>query len=376
MSLQPFIPEPLPPPLDYDAELVRAIADSNRQLGELAGLARQLANPHLLIRPFIKREAVLSSRIEGTEADVTDLYVYEAGQRLLFDREVAEADVHEVRNYVLALEHGLDRLGSLPVSSRLLREMHQILMSKVRGQHRAPGELRKIQNWIGVPGCSIEEASFIPPPPQVVPKSLSALESYINSRDPSHPPLVRLACIHYQFEAIHPFLDGNGRIGRLLVSLLLVHWDLLPLPLLYLSAYFESRRSGYYSRLLHVSTQGDWRSWILFFLQGVEEQAASANRLVKQFQDLQRSWREALSQPGVSTLTIDLMESLFDQPILSIPMAANRLDVTYPSAKLHVDRLVRSGILMPVRGSKNPKFFVALEILRAAEGKPDAPKGY
>lgn len=372
MSPQPFIPEPLPPALDYNAELVQAVADSNRQLGELAGLARQLANPHLLIRPFIQREAVLSSRIEGTEADVTDLYAYEAGQRLLFDREIAEADVLEVRNYVLALEYGLDRLSSLPVSSRLFREMHEILMSGVRGQLRSPGEFRKVRDWIGPPGCSIEEASFIPPPPQEVPGTLGALESYVNDSDPSHPRLVRLAFIHYQFEAIHPFLDGNGRIGRLLISLLLVHWDLLPLPLLYLSAYFESRRSGYYTKLLQVSTQGDWRSWTLFFLRGIEEQAGSANRLVKRFQDLQQSWREKLSGPGVSTLTIELMESLFETPILSIPMAVERLDVTYPSAKRHVDRLVEAGILSLVSGSKYPKLFAAREIVDSAKTKSEA----
>lgn len=363
---RPFIPEPLPPALSYDLELVQAVAESNRHLGELAGLARHLPNPHLLIRPFIRREAVLSSRIEGTEADIADLYAYEAGQLSLpnITREVPAADAREVRNYVLAMEHGLERLGELPVSLRLLRELHGILMDGTRGQTRAPGDFRRIQNWIGPPGCSMEEATFVPPPVQTLEGLLGQLESYIHTDDPSHPLLVRLALIHYQFEAIHPFLDGNGRIGRLLISLLLVGWDLLPHPLLYLSAYFESRRQEYYERLLAVSTRGEWHPWVLFFLRGVAHQAHRASLLVKTLQDLQQRWRTLLSRPGASALEASLMETLFDQPVLSIPGAAVRLEVTYPTAKKHVAHLVKLGILQEVEGTSNPKFFVALEILR------------
>jgi len=362
---RPFIPEPLPPGLSYDLELDQAVAESNRHLGELAGLARHLPNPHLLIRPFIRREAVLSSRIEGTEAGIADLYAYEAGQLLLpnITREVPAADAREVRNYVLAMEHGLGRLGELPVSLRLLRELHRILMDGARGQTRAPGDFRRIQNWIGPPGCSMEEATFVPPPAHTLEGLLGRLESYIHTKDPSHPLLVRLALIHYQFEAIHPFLDGNGRIGRLLISLLLVCWDLLPHPLLYLSAYFESRRREYYERLLGVSTHGEWRPWVLFFLRGVARQAQQASLLVKELQDLQQQWRTLLARPGASALETSLMETLFDQPVLSIPDAAARLEVTYPTAKKHVEHLFEIGILEAVQGTSNPKIFVAREIL-------------
>lgn len=368
-GLQPFTPPPLPPRLSYDAELVQAVAESNRHLGELAGLARQVPNPHLLIRPFIRREAVLSSRIEGTEADLADLYAFEAGQPSLpgITREVPVSDALEVKNYVLAMEHGLERLHELPISLRLLKELHQILMADVRGESRAPGALRRIQNWIGPPGCSLEEATFVPPPAQEISQLLGDLEQYIHREDPAHPPLVRLALIHYQFEAIHPFLDGNGRIGRLLISLLLVHWDLLPLPLLYLSAYLEQWRQEYYDHLLEVSVQGAWRPWVLFFLRGLALQAQQATGMVKKLQDLQQTWRDRLSGPGTSSLTLSLIESLFEQPVLSIPDAAKRLEVTYPSAQRHVQRLVDAGILEPVEGTCHPRYFVTQEIFTILE---------
>ncbi len=362
---QPFVPGPLPPSLDYDTELVQAVADSNRALGELAGLARQLPNPHLLIRPFIRREAVLSSRIEGTEADVADLYAYEAGQLSLpgLTDEITSADASEVRNYVLAMDYGIERLRELPMSLRLLRELHEILMQGTRGQRRSPGDFRKVQNWIGPPGCSMEQATFVPPPPHAIQDLLGQLETYLHEEDSFHPPLVRLGLIHYQFEAIHPFLDGNGRIGRLLISLLLVHWNLLPHPMLYLSAYFESRREEYYERLLEVSTKDAWRSWVLFFLHGVALQARQANRLVKELHDLQAEWRRRLARPGASALSSSLIDHLLDRPIVSIPQVAEQLDVTYPTARQHVQRLVKAGILELVHGTANPKVFVAREIL-------------
>ncbi|MBC7239607.1 MAG: Fic family protein, partial [Chloroflexi bacterium] len=221
---------PLPPVIAADWELMCALSEADRSLSNLAGLGRTMPNPHLLIGPFVRREAVLSSRIEGTEADIADLYAYEARQLPLPGVEVSppESDVQEVLNYVNALEYGLQRLNTLPMSLRLMRELHAKLLAGVRGEYATPGEFRHSQNWIGPPGCSLNEAIFVPPPPAQMDEALDALEKYLQSDD-MYPPLIRLAFIHYQFEAIHPFLDGNGRIGRLLLSLLLVQWQLLPL---------------------------------------------------------------------------------------------------------------------------------------------------
>jgi Fic family protein len=280
-----FVPHPLPPHLPLEPSLVRLLSDADRALGELAGLARTLPNASLLIPPFLRREAVLSSRIEGTRAGLAELYAYEAGQPVS-----PPSDVREVHNYVRAFEYGLERIHTLPVSLRLLRELHQRLMEDVRGEQATPGEFRRSQNWIGPPGCTLNQAHFVPPPVPEMNEGLDAFEKYIHGDDPS-PPLIRLALIHYQFEAIHPFLDGNGRIGRLLISLLLAHWNLLPLPLLYLSAFFERNRQQYYDLLLAVSERGACSDWVSFFLRGVLAQATDANRRAKRLQDLQAEWR-------------------------------------------------------------------------------------
>lgn len=367
-----FVPPPLPPIIGYEGELVRALAEANRFLGELAGLARQLPDPGLLIRPFLGREAVLSSRIEGTQADLKDLYAYQARQETLPGleaptRETKEADVREVFNYLQALEYGIRRLDEqFPVSLRLIRELHERLMHGVRGEGRDPGEFRRIQNWIG-PSSRREDATYVPPPPQEVMPCLGALETYLHSEDLEHPPLVRLALVHYQFEAIHPFLDGNGRIGRLLIVLLLVDWGLLPIPLLYLSAYFERHREQYYDLLRGVSEDEDWESWVLFFLRGISLQAQEASRLAKRLQDLQANWRERLSEPGASISAVKLADSLLEQPVITIPQAAQTLEVTYPTAKVNVEKLVEAGVLVRAPGTSHPKVFWAPEILRLTE---------
>lgn len=261
-----FVPDKLPTIVALDAELMLALSHADRALGELAGLGRTMSNPQLLIGPFIRREAVSSSRIEGTKADLKDLYVYEAGQLSFLEgkHKLAESDVKEVQNYVQAMEYGLERIKTLPMSLRLLRELHERVMKGARGEHATPGEFRRIQNYIaGRGGSTLQNAVYVPPPVPEMQQALDAFEKYLHGED-AHPPLVRLACIHYQFEAIHPFLDGNGRIGRLLISLLLVHWNLLPLPLLYLSTYFENHKQNYYDLLLGVSARGAWNEWLLF----------------------------------------------------------------------------------------------------------------
>jgi len=363
-----FMPDPLPPQLSVDWDLARSLSEADRALSELAGVGRTLPNPHLLIGPFVRREAVLSSRIEGTRADIADLYAYEVGQLPLpgLEPPPSEVDVHEVLNYVRALEYGLERLATLPVSLRLIRELHERLLVGVRGEHATPGQFRSSQNWIGPPNCSLSEARFVPPPVPQMHEALAALERYLHNGD-THPPLVRLALLHYQFEVIHPFIDGNGRIGRLLLSLLLVEWGLLTLPLLYLSAFFHRRRQEYYDLLMAVSERAVWRDWIVFFLQGVAEQAQDAIVRAQQLQDLQTAWHKRLADAR-SALPLRLADALFDSPVLTIPQAQRHLDVTYRTAQRNISKLVDAGILQQVGESSYSKTFVAAEILHAIGG--------
>jgi len=359
-----FMPHPLPPDLSVDWALARSLSKADRALSELAGVGRTMPNPHLLIGSFVRHEAVLSSRIEGTRANITDLYAYEVGQLPLPGMELAasQSDVREVLNYVRALEYGLERLNTLPVSLRMIRELHERLMVGVRGEHATPGEFRDSQNWIGPPNCTLNEATFVPPPVPRMNEALDAFEKYLHSDD-IYPPLVRLALVHYQFEVIHPFLDGNGRIGRLLLSLLLVEWKLLPLPLLYLSAYFYRHRQDYYDLLLRVGERGDWRDWVLFFVHGVTDQARDAVVRAKRLQDLQTAWHERLMQTRASVLLLRLADGLFVSPIITIPEAKRLLNVTYPSAQRSVEKLLTAGILRPVGDASYGKTYLAGEIL-------------
>lgn len=359
-----FVPHPLPPELKLDWELARRLSETDRALSELAGVGRTMPNPHLLIGPFMRREAVLSSRIEGTQADITDLYAYQVGQLPLPDMPSPppEADVKEVHNYVRALEYGLQRLETLPISLRLLREIHERLMEGVRGEYATPGEFRRSQNWIG-PTNVINEAPFVPPPVPQMHEALDAFEKYLHSKDIVYPPLVRLALIHYQFEVVHPFIDGNGRVGRLLLSLLLVEWGLLSQPLLYLSAFFHRHRQKYYDLFMAVSERGAWRAWISFFLQGIKEQAQDAVIRAQRLQDLQVDWRERLTGARASALLLQLADQLFDTPVITIPEAQRLLDVTYRSAKLNIEKLVEADILKQAGEEDYGKTYVAGEIL-------------
>lgn len=364
-SYRAFVPHPLPPTIVYDGRLMALLSDADRALGELSGLGRMLPNADLLISPFVHREAVLSSKIEGTQASVTDVYALEAGQGGLSARRAS--DVQEVANYVASLRYGLDRLETLPLSQRLFRELHERLMRGVRGDAARPGEFRTSQNWIGRPGCLLSEATYVPPPSSEMIEALSSLEHYLHAEDGANPPLVRIALIHGQFEMIHPFLDGNGRIGRLLITLLLVHWGLLSLPLLYLSAFFERRRSDYYDRLLGNSQDGDWESWVAFFLEGVRSEAQDAAARAKRLQDLQHVWRDQFTGARGSALTLRLVDALFETPIVTIRRVREILGVTYPPAKQHVDKLVRAGVLVPFGERSYGKAFAAEAILRVID---------
>lgn len=364
MAYVAFFPHPLPPTLTLDLPLVQALSVADRALGELAGLGRNMPNPHLLIQPFIRREAVLSSRIEGTQADIADLYAYEAGQLLLpgFRPQPPESDIREVLNYVHALEYGLERIKEFPLSLRLLRELHERLMAGVRGDHLTPGEFRRTQNWIGAHGIGLKDAAYVPPPVEEMKEALSALELYLHADDP-YPPLLRLGMIHYQFEAIHPFLDGNGRIGRLLITLLLVHWNLLPLPLLYLSVYFERHRQQYYDGLMAVSTRGDWHTWLHFFLTGVADQAMDAVLRAKELQDVTLHWQAQLQQQGVTALVHHVANLLLERPILSAQEVCEQFHVSHQTAMRAIQRLVDTGILQKVDDRQRNQRFLAQQIV-------------
>jgi Fic family protein len=361
-----YLPNPLPPVVPLDPAIARGLSEASYALGELAAFGRNMPNPHLLIGPFMRREAVLSSRIEGTQASIAELYAYEARQLPIPGMEwpSAEADVREVANYVVAMEYGLHRMVEFPVSLRLIRELHERLMRGVRGERATPGEFRTSQNWIGRPGCTLSQADYVPPPPPEMHGALDAFEKYLHAADPDNVPLARLAYIHYQFEAIHPFLDGNGRIGRLLVALLLVNWGLLPAPLLYLSDYFESHRDDYYRLLAGVSERGAWGDWLRFFLAGITSQAQDASRRAGQLQDLSTDWRARPVAGRASALVARLADYLFSSPFITIAQAQRTLGVTYHSARRAVDRLLAAGILAQSGDATYDKTYVAQEILR------------
>jgi len=369
-----FVPGPLPPTLVLDLEVVRALDAASRAVGELSGLARSLPNPFLFVNPLIRREAVASSRIEGTEADLDDLYALEAGQHIPPGMAAkAGQDLREVLNYVTALDHGLRRLSGFPLSLRLIREIHGLLMGGVRGEHGAPGEFRRSQNWIGPPGCTLSEATYVPPPVSEMQECLGALESYLHTPH-DYPSLVRLALVHYQFEAIHPFVDGNGRIGRLLVSLLAVHWGLVPQPLLHVSSYFEQRRPDYYDGLLAVSTRGAWREWVLLFLNAVRAQATDTNRRVKRLQDLQVRWQERIRHARASASLVSLVDRLFETPLLTVRSAQRALDLrTHRGAKLNVDKLLDYGILRLWGQQSGESVYTADEIFEVLRQEPPDP---
>ena len=359
-----YVPNPLPPKLRWTSELVADLSRADRALGELAGLGRVLPNPHIFIAPFIRREAVLSSQIEGTQASLSDLYAYEAVQLSLFDRP---PDVREVHNYVRALEYGLERLNTLPLSLRLIRELHERLMTDVRGERQTPGEFRRGQNWIGPYGCTLADATFVPPPVIEMEQALDAFEKYLYA-DAELPPLIRLGLIHYQFEAIHPFVDGNGRIGRLLITLLLCAWDLLPQPFLYLSAFFEAHRQDYYEHLLSVSHRGEWEAWLRFFLRGVAEQSHDAVLRAGMLQNLREQYHEYFQTKRAAARLLQVVDLLFARPILDIPYVAETLRVSHQSASRYIQALEEEGGLREITGQARNRVYQAGAVLEAIVG--------
>lgn len=361
-----FVPDPLPREMPLSPSLVLQLDSATRAVATLAGVGETIPNSDLLVLPFMAREAVLSSRIEGTQASLSDLFRYEAsGQRH------PRGDVLEVQNYVRALHEGLRLLETLPLSVRLLNRTHEVLMRGVRGGEKRPGQFRDAQNWIGPDGANIADARYIPPPPQALWDGIGDLERFANE-DLAMPPLIACGMLHYQFEAIHPYFDGNGRIGRLLIILYLSAQKVLPTPLLYLSAYFEQNRGQYYDQLLALSSTGDWETWLAYFLRGVYEQATDALERTRRIRELRDRYHALLTDRHESANALRVVDELFAAPYMTAPRVARLLGVTNPGARGILDRLVQAGILRFLPETW-PRLYVAAELLETVEDTPPEP---
>jgi len=351
-----FIPAPLPPdpPIQYDDELQELLSRADRALGRLDGSIQTLPNPNLFVFMYIRKEAVLSSQIEGTQASLND--VLEAEAKLY--NPGRPSDVNEVLNYIEAMNYGLQRLATLPLSVRLIREIHAMLVCGVRGHFLQPGEIRQSQNWIGPVGCTLNEATYVPPPPDLVMNALGGLETFIHD-ETSMPPLVKIGLIHAQFETIHPFLDGNGRVGRLLITFLLSERKILQTPLLYLSLFFKQHRHKYYDLLQATRDAGDFESWLKFFMQGLAETSNAATETARQIVDLRERHRNLiLDNLGQRAgRAIAPLELLFTTPAIAVNRAARELDISYPNANRLIEDLTAQGILKEITGNTRNRLF-------------------
>lgn len=360
-----FIPSQLPvkPAVDISGEMLALLSAADRALARLDGISYILPDADIFVVMYSMKEAVLSSQIEGTQSSLIDVLEFEAGRK---QRQNAD-DVKEVTNYVDAMKFGLERLETFPLSSRLIRDIHSVLMDGTRGGHLAPGEFRSTQNWIGPPGASLAEARFVPPPADQVATMIGALENFIHAED-SLPPLIKCALIHYQFETIHPFLDGNGRVGRLLITFFLCWLDILERPLLYLSYYLKRQRNEYYELLSAVREKDDYEEWIRFFLTGVIEVSKQATTTARQIFELQeRDTKRTLSAGITSPHIVSLLRILFKEPVISIPRVRDQLGVTYQTASNLVSRLAELGILKELTGSPRYRLYSYEEYLRIIE---------
>ncbi len=340
-----FVPAPLPPqpPLQMDGPLQALLSQADRDLGRLDALATLLPNPDLFVAMYVRHEAVLSSQIEGTQSTLEDVLAFESDATL----DTTPKDVEEVVNYVRAMNHGLARLAELPLSLRLLREIHAELMRGVRGGDKSPGEFRTSQNWIGGANSNLRNASFIPPPPHELMQVLGQLERFLHEGRDQLPLLVRCALAHAQFETIHPFLDGNGRVGRLLITLMLCAEGALQRPLLYLSLYLKAHRAEYYDRLTAIRSQGHWEPWVAFFLRGVSQTARAATQTA---QDVVRLRDQHRAEMAGNAKALALLDKLLLQPTVSATRAAQWLACSFPTATKLLQNLEARGWLTEVTG--------------------------
>ena len=370
-----FIPSPLPPepPIVVSPEMQVLLSKADRALGRLDGSIQTLPHPDLFVFMYVRKEAVLSSQIEGTQSSIQDVLAAEA-QILSPDRP---KDVDEVVNYVRAMKYGLKRLEELPVSVRLIREIHAELLKGVRGQHLTPGDIRTSQNWIGPVGCSLNEATFVPPPPHEVAKHLGDLEIFLHS-DIQLPMLIRIGLAHVQFETIHPFLDGNGRVGRLLIAFLLCEQEILLKPVLYLSHYFKQHRQQYYDHLQAVRDRGSWEEWIIFFLQGVIEVSKQATETARRILMLRETHRSTITERfgRAAGNGHRVLEYLYEHPILSTNEVRDLIGTTYAAANELVGKFVSNGILREITGqARNRKFMYQsyIDLFRDQNGEVESP---
>jgi Fic family protein len=346
-----FIPEPLPPTpaVIFDDKMKTALSRADRALGRLDGSIETLPHPELFLSMFVRREAVLSSQIEGTQASLSDVIKAEAA---VSDR-ARPSDVIEVQNYMEAMEAGTTLLAKLPISTRLITELHRVLMTDVRGEYQNPGEIRESQNWIGPAGCTLRDALFVPPPRGEVQRLLGQLENFLHDESPL-PPLIRIGLAHAQFETIHPFLDGNGRVGRLLITLFLVEKTLLRHPVLYLSYYFKKYRAEYYDRLQGIRDDGDWERWLLFFLEGVAQVANLAAETAQKVLRLREDHRQKIIDTfeRAAAAPLRTLDKLYALPITSANIVMGDVGTSYPTANNIVQQLAKIGILKEITGQR------------------------
>ena len=368
-----FVPAPLPPdpPIKIDTELSRLLSEADWALGRLDGVATVLPNPDLFVSMYVRQEAVLSSQIEGTQSTLEDVLQFEVDSK---GREFPK-DIREVVNYVRAMNYGLERLKTLPLSLRLVREIHGSLLEGVRGSHRTPGEFRTSQNWIGPDGCTLANATFVPPPVHEMHQALDNVEKFLH--DNSFPLLIQCGLAHAQFETTHPFLDGNGRVGRLLITFLLCQRQALGRPLLYLSHYLKEHRAEYYDRLMAIRTDGDWEGWLKFFVRGVYEVSRAATETARNILGLREEHRRLLSEKMAqekfagASYDLTFLEYLFEQPIVTVRMAEEHLNCAFVTANKVVERFVKLGLLEEMTGFQRNRRFRYAPYLAMFESRPN-----
>lgn len=353
-----FIPTPLPPSLNLDS-INHLLSEANIALGRLDTMGCLLPNVDHIIAMYVRKEAVLSSQIEGTQASLEDVFEYESKQPV---KNIE--DIHEVVNYIKALHHGLNRIHDFPMSVRLIKEIHAILLENTRGNEKTPGEFKRSQNWIGPAGCTLKNATFIPPPPTEAIEAMSQLELYLHKKE-THPTLINCALIHYQFETIHPFLDGNGRLGRLMITFYLCWKKVMEKPLLYLSYFFKIHRQEYYDRLNIVRETGDYEQWIIFFLKGIIWTSESALETTKNVLSIADQNKKLLIEKRVSSpYAIALLDYLFVRPVVSVKEIAEHLHLSFPVTQNLIKLFIDNSILKEVTGKKRDRRFSYWEYIK------------
>lgn len=353
-SYEYFVPKPLPPdpPLQYDSELLSLLSRADQELGRLDGVIRTVPDPDLFVAMYVRQEAVLSSQIEGTQSTLEDLLSNE----LEPESTSRASDVGEIVNYVSAMNHGLARLPEFPLSLRLIREIHGELLRSGRGAERRAGDFRDQQNWLGAGRVPIERATYVPPPVPEMHQALDAMERFLHD-DPRMPDLVYVGLAHAQFETVHPFFDGNGRVGRLLITFLLMHRGVLHRPLLYLSVYLKENRAEYYDRLTAIRRRGDWEGWLKFFLRGVAQTAAEATETAQRIFELRERHRSRVLDAHLGSNGLKLLSLLFASPLVNVKFVSARIDVSFATANKLIARFEELGLVTEITGQKRSRRF-------------------